>query len=124
MVAAKVPGLVDTRYLGASSVLKASSVESWRFTLTCDVATKTYKQAIWMKKYGHHIPKRTLLYSNSPLIRVLDYGRLRKSERGGDSGVRKTTDRKGRTRVQGTKKIKETQPLACNLNFRSFLNPL
>ena len=84
--------------------------------------TKTYKQGLWLGKYGHVIPKRTLLYSNSPFLRKLDRGKLLKEERGGDSGVRKYKDKKGRTRVVGSPKLKTTQPLACGMCIELLLS--
>ena len=85
------------------------------------LATKTYKQPIWLRKFGHIIPKRTLLWSNSALIRKLDWGKLHQSERGGDSGVRTYIDAKGRKRVVGSAKLKATQLLDCIVFYATLI---
>ena len=79
--------------------------------LCCSLQTKTYKQGLWLRKFGHYIPKRTILWSNSPLIRKFDLGQLLASERGGDAGVRQYIDKRGRKRVVGSAKLKATQRL-------------
>ena len=76
-----------------------------------NMQTKTYKQALWLRKFGHRIPKRTLLYSSSPIVRVFDAGKLQKSERGGESGVRTYRDKRGRKRCVGSAVLKKTQQL-------------
>ena len=56
------------------------------------------------------MPKRTMLWANTPLIRMLDGGKLCKADHGdGDSGVRTYRDKKGRKRVVGSKKLKKSQ---------------
>ena len=90
-------------------------------------SSKTYKQALWLRKFGHKIPKRTLLYANSPIIRRFETGKLAKRQRGNSrkhSGVRSYVDRKGRKRCVGSAKLKATQclgrarmPLVTCLNW-------
>ena len=80
------------------------------------IATKTYKQAFWMAKFGHLMPKRSILWSNAPGIRWMDRGILRKSEKkaGNHSGVVKYRNKQGKSCCHGTAKLKESQKLDCN----------
>ena len=83
------------------------------------VATKTYKQAFWMGKWGHMMPKRTILWSNDPGIRCADRGSLKKSEKkpGNHSGVVKYRNKKGKLCCHATPKLKDSQNLDCNSWF-------
>ena len=68
--------------------------------------------ALWLRKYGHEMPKRTLLYSNNPLISVFKTGKLFKHERGSHNGMYyRFRDKKNRKRVTGTAKLKTSQQL-------------
>ncbi|CAE7204089.1 unnamed protein product [Symbiodinium microadriaticum] len=71
---------------------------------------EVYKVALWLRKYGHEMPKRTLLYSNNPLICVFKTGKLFKQERGNHNGMYyRYNDKKNRKRVTGTAKLKNSQ---------------
>lgn len=71
---------------------------------------QVYKVALWLRKYGHEMPKRTLLYSNNPLVAAFKTGTLHKNERGNHDGMYyRFRDKKGRKRVTGTAKLKTSQ---------------
>lgn len=79
-------------------------------------ASGLFRQALWMKHYGHMCLKRTLLWSTSPTIAQLDLGPIQK---GIHKSLVKTADkyqdRNGKTRYKGTGKVlKGTQFLACS----------
>lgn len=74
--------------------------------------TKTFKIALWMRKYGALSWKRTWLWSNNAKIALLDLGQLTK---GGKEGCLPTTDRyqdkSGRFRFKGNGNLKGAQYL-------------
>ena len=82
-------------------------------TLELNMQPRPTKQALWLRLWGHSIPKRTVLWSNSPLIRKLDAGKLRKRDRLTNEHLTTWQDKKGRRRVAGTSKLKATQKLVC-----------
>ena len=84
------------------------------------LASKTYRQSLWMCKFGHRVPKRTTLWANSPLLRVMERGRLcKKQKQGGGKAkpkiVKKYRNRKGKQCVVGTSILKRTELLVCKL---------
>ena len=69
-----------------------------------------YRQALWMKLHGHMCLKRTLLWSTSPAIRILDLGRVQKSKH--KSLVKtawKYKDANGVQRYKGSKNLKSKE---------------
>lgn len=73
-----------------------------------------------MKKYLHKCPKPTLVWSNSPVIRLLDKGSLRREEMDGPKTVQQYVSKKtGRTGYAGTKALKKTEPLGESHLFKS-----
>ena len=81
-----------------------------------------YKQALWMKHYGHMCLKRTLLWSTSPVIGRLDLGPIQKSKHKSlVKTAEKYKDKSGKTRYKGTGAVlKGTQFLACSTRFGEF----
>lgn len=75
-----------------------------------------YRQALWMKHFGHLCLKRTLLWSTSPVIRYLNLGPIRKGQhRSMVQTAIKYKDRSGKTRSKGAgATLKNTQFLVCN----------
>ena len=75
-------------------------------------SAEVFIQTFWMKWFQHPTPKRSLVISNSPLIRVLDKGSMTRAEL--ESSV-VTTDRylnkKGERRFKGNANLKSTQCL-------------
>lgn len=63
-----------------------------------------------MKAFGHETAKRTIVFSNSPMIKALDTGSLKRKQLQSDVS---TTDqyesRDGRKRFQGNGNLKGTQ---------------
>ena len=97
-------------------------------------SAKTFKQAFWLAKWGHHMPKRTVVWSNSAVIRCLDLGNLKKTKKKkskksktskkpskpNKSGVVTYMDKKGRRRCHGTPQLKRSQYpdcIACQAMF-------
>ena len=92
------------------------------------MATKTFVQALWLRNFGHYMPKRTKIWSNSALIRKFETGKLKKRKgKKKASGVRKYQDKKGKTRVAGSALLKKSQQLvsilehAC-MSLQSYLS--
>ena len=73
-----------------------------------------------MKHHGHLCLKRTLLWSTSPAIRLLDLGPIVKSKH---KSLLATTvqyrDSKGAKRFKGSKALKSTQCLNWNLKWQT-----
>ena len=44
-----------------------------------EIDIKVYVQRFWMKHWGHPTPKRSILWSPSPCVRIFDRGILRKA---------------------------------------------
>ena len=66
-----------------------------------------------MKKYHHKCPKPTLVWSNSPVIRLLDKGPVGRDEMNGPKTVEQYVSKKtGRTGYAGTKALKKTELLS------------
>lgn len=69
-----------------------------------------YRQALWMKLYGHACLKRTLLWSTSPMISMMDLGKIQKKKhRSLITTARKYLDKDGRKRYHGTRALKRTE---------------
>ena len=73
---------------------------------------QVYYQSFWMKWFRHPTPKRTTVYSSSPLIKELDMGPLTRNHLTPEV---QTTDRyqngSGKARFKGNKNLKGTQCL-------------
>ena len=74
----------------------------------------------WMGHYKHKSPKRTCLWSNSPVIAYFWRGKMTqkvrkmlKKKNPGFKPVKKYKDGKGKKRFHGTKDLTSTQILAC-----------
>ena len=86
-----------------------------------------YRQALWMKLYGHMCLKRTLLWSTSPAMQHLDLGKIRKgTHKSLVKTAEKYLDGKGVVRYKGTgKTLKGTQFLGLcfciGVSFTVFL---
>ena len=76
-------------------------------------------QPFWMGHYGHWLPKRSCVWSNSPLVRALDRGRWRGiKKKSGKLGMAKNgvfyyIDKNGRKKCHGTAKLKKSQQRVC-----------
>ncbi len=74
--------------------------------------TQVFRQYFWMKKFGHLCPKRTLVLSNSPAIRLLDRGPLARHEMNGPVTVAQYVSTKtGKVGYAGTSALKKTEIL-------------
>ena len=78
--------------------------------------TQVFRQYFWMKKFGHMCPKRTLVLSNSPVIRLLDKGPLARHEMDGPVTVEQYISPKtGKVGYAGTSALKKTEILGKKL---------
>ena len=93
-----------------------SLVQSHFDSLSVLLASGFYRQAFWMKHFGHQCLKRTLTWSTSWAINEFDLGPIKKTIH--KSLVQTTVkyiDGKGSTRYKGAgAALKNTQFLACN----------
>lgn len=67
-----------------------------------------------MKNYGHGTPKPTLLLSNTKHIEALQTGKLDNSKPNALKTCRTYRDGTGKLRWQGTRELKQTQPLVVS----------
>ena len=88
-------------------------------------ASGFYRQALWMKHFGHMCLKRTLLWSTSRALTHLDLGPIQKGKhRSLIKTAIKYKDKEGRARYKGAgKQLKDTQLLNSNYSwiFEMFL---
>lgn len=69
-----------------------------------------FVQRFWMKSWGHATPKRTCVYSNSAMIRMLDTGPLTREELVPEyATTRKYINGKGVKRFSGNSTLKGAQ---------------
>ena len=80
------------------------------------LASGLYRQAFWMKHYGHMCLKRTLVWSISPAILLLDLGPVIKGIHKSEvKTALKYIDKSGKTRYKGNgKTLKGTQSFSYN----------
>ena len=71
--------------------------------------TKTYKVAMWMRKFLSPTLKRTWLWSTSPAIRALDRGPLLPSEKTSTVQTTNRSVKNGKKQWCGNKNLKPTQ---------------
>ena len=79
----------------------------------CILASGMFRQALWMKHFGHTYLKLTLLWSTSKAISLLDLGKIQKGVRKSEvKTAEKYQDKSGKWRYKGTGKVlKNTQLL-------------
>lgn len=69
-----------------------------------------YRQALWMKHWGHSCLKRTLLWSTSDFISKLNLGKIQKTHHKLlVKTVKQYIDKSGKRRFHGTKALKATE---------------
>lgn len=75
-------------------------------------ATKIYKIAFWMRKYGSMSWKRTWLWSNSKSVAKLDMGAMIAAEKAlAKPTTTKYKDKTGKTKFKGNSSLKTSQTL-------------
>ena len=74
-----------------------------------------YRQALWMGRFKHQTPKRTLLWSTSRAVGCLNLGALSKTFKSKASTTKRYKDKQGRARYQGSDQLKQTQPLVLKI---------
>mmetsp|Transcript_40679 Transcript_40679/g.63947 ORF Transcript_40679/g.63947 Transcript_40679/m.63947 type:complete len:346 (-) Transcript_40679:30-1067(-) len=93
-----------------SSLMPRHTRFQWLVRVLEDLGLKVYYQSFWMKWFRHPTPKRTTVYSSSPLIKELDMGPLTRNHLTPEV---QTTDRyqngSGKARFKGNKNLKGTQ---------------
>ena len=89
-----------------------ASMSKWwtRHSQLC-LATKMYRQALWLGNYKHQSPKRTLPWSTSRAIGCLNLGFLAKTFKTSVATTKRYIDKRGKTRYQGSAALKPTQLL-------------
>lgn len=87
------------------------------------VPAKVFTQTFWMKAFGSRTPKRTVVFSNSSYIRLLDTGRMKKADLKSEVETTvKYTARDGQPRFTGSKHLKSTQFLGDVSVFSVYLS--
>ena len=93
--------------LGSCCFFLVGSLKNAFFNLPC---AKTYWQSFWMGHFGHHMPKHSSTWSNSPVIRALYLGKWKKpAKKSSGSGVITYIDKKGKKKCHGTPLLKRSQ---------------
>ena len=73
-------------------------------------AAQVYLQTFWMKAFGAKTPKRTVVYSNTPQIKMLDSGKMTRSSLSSDiKTTRAYVSKDGKKRFAGNENLKGTQ---------------
>ena len=71
-----------------------------------------------MRAWNHPTPKRSVVYSPSPLVKQLDRGSMKRADlKGHMSTTDRYLDAAGRARFKGNKALKGTQFLDFNDNY-------
>ena len=90
------------------------------------VWAEVFYQTFWMRAYKHPTAKRTIVFSNSALVKYLDRGSLKRSQlKGEHSTTDQYMNREGAKKFKGNKKLKGTQFLGWNWiwDFREYHPP-
>ena len=75
----------------------------------CGEPHEVYCQKFWMKHWGHPNPKHSIMWSTSPLIRMLYLGKLIGDQRRSQyKSAVAYKDSRGRKKYKGTKDLKRT----------------
>ena len=87
--------------------------------LVSSAASGLYRQAFWMKHWGHMCLKRTVIWSTSSKIQKLDLGPIQKGKHKSlVKTAEKYKDKAGKDRYKGTgKALKGTQFVDCVGSF-------
>ena len=73
------------------------------------VEPKVYVQRFWMGHHGHANPKRSILWSTSPSIKIFDLGKLvGRARRSKVPSAKQYRDKAGKRCFQGTPQLKGT----------------
>lgn len=76
---------------------------------TLQHSLEVYVQRFWMIHHGHPTPKRSIVWSTSPYIRLLDLGALiRAYQQGKHQVVRRYRGKDGRRKFTGNRLLKGT----------------
>lgn len=95
-----------------SSVLMRTKRMQWLVEVLKYVEIIIYQQAFWMSCWGHPNPKRTVLWSNSPVVRVFTTPKVAFAKCQGPPTVdRYVSKRSGKTGYKGSKHLKKTEYL-------------
>ena len=79
--------------------------------------SEVFYQTFWMRAYNHPTPKRSVVYSASPLVKKLDRGSMKRDDLKGDiSTTDRYVDGAGHARFKGNKALKGPQFLDSNRN--------
>lgn len=106
-----------------SSVLMKTKRMQWLTEVLASYGIWIFKQAFWMSGWGHSNPKRTVLWSNSPVVRVFTTPKVAFSKcKGPPTAVRYVSKKTGEVGYTGSKHLKDTEHLASILALYSILS--
>ena len=108
-----------------SSVLMKTKRMQWLTEVLASYGIWIFKQAFWMSAWGHSNPKRTVLWSNNPVVRVFTTPKVAVSKcKGPPTAVRYVSKTTGKVGYTGSKHLKATEHLDSILEFNDILFPL
>ena len=98
-----------------SSVLMMTKRMQWLLEVLAGFGLKVFKQAFWMSAWGHTHPKRTILWSNNPIIRMFSTDKLAGHKlhllATAPPIVHRYKKKDGTTGYSGGKRLKQTEQL-------------
>lgn len=95
-----------------SSVLMGTHRMQWLLQVLGDLNIKIYRQSFWMGCWGHWSPKRSIIWSNNPVIRAFTTHGLAKrknEEAGPPTTVRYVSKKTGKSGYSGSRHLKSTE---------------
>lgn len=105
-----------------SSLLMKTTWMQWLIEVLDEKGIRVFRQPLWMSAFGHNRPKRTLLWSCSPIIGLFRTDKIVKVSKE-PAVVKKYLKKDGSTGYTGVgKRLKETEQLAFHHEMFSSLN--
>lgn len=94
-----------------SSVLILTRPMQWLIMTLESVGVQIFKQPFWMGCWGHWSPKRTILWSNNPLVRLFTTHGLAMVKNTGPSTTKRYVSKSGKSGYTGSQHLKSTEYL-------------
>lgn len=98
-----------------SSLLMMTKRMQWLIEVLAGFGLRVFKQAFWMSAWGHTNPKRTVLWSNNPIIRLFSTDKLAGHKlhqlATAKPVVKRYIKKDGTTGYSGSKHLKQTEQL-------------
>lgn len=98
-----------------SSVLMMTKRMQWLVEVLGRYGIKVFRQAFWMASFGHNNPKRTLLWSQNPAVRVFTTPKIAFAKCDGPATTTKYVSKNGKAGYTGSKHLKKTEHLDYNV---------